>query len=94
MEDWNELLQAYLCCDHLVMHLYPAGVCPHEIDTYEDFVNSKCEMIVLAYDGSYVEVYCKQAQWIHRLLQNAKAIPGTQFCPKYVETDTRTTMYV
>ena len=42
--------------DCLVLHIYPIGKAEEEIETYEDFLRSSCEMIVLIYDGYFMDV--------------------------------------
>ena len=43
-----------------------------KIDSYYDFLNSKCQMIILLTDSIFVEVYCKDVTIIQTLKQNAK----------------------
>ena len=43
-----------------------------KIDSYYDFLNRKCQMIILLTDSIFVEVYCKDVTIIQTLKQNAK----------------------
>ena len=91
---FQELIRHRFASGGLVVHLYPAGAPKEKIDSYDDFLRSACEMIILMCDCFYVEIYCKNAAWLQTLLRTAKEIPGTSVCEKYVDTDTRERMYV
>lgn len=43
---------------------YPAGADIHDVDTYEDFLRSGCEMLILFYDGGFCEAYAKDPELI------------------------------
>lgn len=90
----QELNPTALVCERLVLHLYHQDTCSVEIDDYEDFLKSKCEMIILVCDFYYLEVYCKNQAWLQKLMNNARSIPGASVQEKYEDTDTRTVMYV
>ena len=91
---FQELIQMTFTAERLVLHLYPGTTDSEEIDTYEDFLKSNCEMIILLYDFYYMEVYCKNQLWLNSLMQTAMAIPNAVVEKKYEHTDTRTSMYV
>ncbi|MEH7463057.1 DUF2691 family protein [Bacillus thuringiensis] len=42
-----------------------------QITTYEEFVNSGCELIVLIADCSYATIYCKNKEMTEKLYENA-----------------------
>lgn len=42
-----------------------------EVETYEDFVRSNCEFVVLVADSCYVTIYCKNKDAIELLYKNA-----------------------
>lgn len=92
----NELknLQYSLVAERLVLHLYPIGVDAQEIDVYNDYIKSKCEMIVLIYDCDYLELYCKNQAWLDYILHLAENLPGVAVEKKYADSDSRTRMYV
>lgn len=91
---FQELFQKYFVGEALVLHLYPENTDYEEIDNYEDYLKSKCEMIILLFDYCYMEVYCKNQIWLQKLMHTAIDIPGAIVDEKYEDTDTRTTMYV
>ena len=38
---------------------YPKGEIAIDIETYEEFKESKCEVVVLAVDAQYIQIYAK-----------------------------------
>ena len=91
---FQEMIEKSFVGERLVLHLYPKNTDYEEIDNYEDYKKSKCEMIILLYDFYYLEIYCKNQAWIQKLMHTASNTPGAVVEEKYEETDTRTTMYV
>ena len=91
---FQELIRKSFVGERLVLHLYPENANFERIDNYNDFLKSKCEMIILLYDFYYLEVYCKNQEWIQKLLNTAANAPGAIVEEKYVDTDDRTIMYV
>lgn len=91
---FQELIQKAFVGESLILHLYPEEADYEEIDSYVDFLKSKCEMIILLYDFYYLEIYSKNHIWTQKLMHAAIDIPGTIVEEKYEETDTRTTLYV
>lgn len=65
-----------------------------EIDTYEDFVSSDCEVIVLLVDCVYVEMYIKNQEVLETMYKHAKQMNYTRV--EYIDdkNDGRTRMYV
>ncbi len=55
------------------INAFPNGTQLSNIDTYEDYVKSDCEICLLIADCSYVEVYCKDPLLINKLYDNANA---------------------
>jgi len=89
------LQSAKLCiAERLVLHLYPIGKSPEIIDTYSDFLKSRCEMILLIYDCYYAEIYCKNILWLNTIFDTLQKDPQVSVHKKFESTDTRTTMYV
>ena len=48
------------------LQAYPSGKIA-KIETYEEFINSDCELVLLVVDCSYVTMYCKNQEAIHSL---------------------------
>lgn len=42
-----------------------------EIVTYEDFLHSTCEFVLLVTDSQYVTIYCKDQEMLNSLYENA-----------------------
>ena len=80
--------------ERLHLQVYQYGTFPQEIESYQDFVSSECEMIILAYDGVYLEIYARDNQWLNQLLSNAREIEVESINVKTLNTDTRKGMYV
>lgn len=41
-----------------------------EIETYDEFVKSKCEIVMLCSDSSYVDIYCKNTNDLLSIVSN------------------------
>lgn len=91
---FQELVQSCFWGEGLVLHLYPESAEFQKIDNYDDFLNSECQMIILLYDVCYLEIYCKNQEWLQILMQKAIDIPGACVEGKSKDTDSRTMMYV
>ena len=87
-------LEKPLVIEELILHLYSENSIESEIETYDDYINSDCEMVLLIYDCAYLEIYCKDELLRERLFTLADNIPDTKVEWKYVETDGRTGMHV
>lgn len=77
----------------LNVQLYPKNAKESDIDTYDDFVKSDCELIVLFYDNSYIEFYIKSEYLWNIIMKNLKE-KNIKYQVKTRENDTRTEMYV
>ncbi|PFL30449.1 hypothetical protein COJ26_23495 [Bacillus thuringiensis] len=51
---------------------YPKGEVLGEIETYEEFKESKCEVVVLVADGDYIQIYVKNQEEIEMMYENAR----------------------
>ena len=91
---FQELIQCCFVCERLVLQLYPANSPTSEIDSYTDYIQSNCKMVILMCDCYYLEIYCKDHVWLQTLLHTAKEMPGVIVKEKYEDTDPRTRMYV
>jgi hypothetical protein len=72
---------------------YPKGEVLEEIETYEEFKESKCEVVVLVADGDYIQIYAKKQEEIEMMYENAL---NQGFYVEYItdENDGRTRMSV
>lgn len=52
------------------LQAYPKGTLSH-IKTYEEFIESQCELVLLVTDCSYVTIYCKNKGTLEWLYKNA-----------------------
>lgn len=93
-EYFKDLIRHSFVGECFVLHLYPESAFPEQIETYHDFLQSECEIIILMCDCYFVEVYCKSNLWLQLLLKKARSIEGTTVEEKYTLTDARTIMYV
>jgi hypothetical protein len=44
----------------------------NNIETYEEFLNSECELVLLVVDSVYTTIYCKDKEKLKLLYRNAK----------------------
>lgn len=48
---------------------YPVGANIYDIDTYEDYLESSCDMLMLFYDGGFCEIYEKNLEILLKTLK-------------------------
>ncbi|UGB28761.1 DUF2691 family protein [Metabacillus sp. B2-18] len=51
---------------------YPKNKQLDNIKTYEDYLKSECQLVLLIVDSAYVTIYCKDNESLKRLYENAK----------------------
>ncbi|MFK3959832.1 DUF2691 family protein [Guptibacillus hwajinpoensis] len=51
---------------------FPKGAVPEELETYKDFNESDCEVVLLIVDGTFATVYCKDNLLSETLFYHAK----------------------
>ena len=78
----------------LVLQSYPRDAQIVNIDVYKDFKESRCDLLLLICDGSYVEIYCKDKSWLVQCIENAEMLGATEISIKTDISDQRTGMYV
>lgn len=89
-EDLTKLLQNNTYYTIFVdLQAFPPGEVS-AVDTYEDFLTSSCQVIVLVVDCSYVTIYCKNQQAIALLYQQAVQLQFENVAYITDENDTRT----
>lgn len=69
-----------------------SGLC--SIETYEDFLSSSCDLLLLICDCHYVEIYSKHNSWLAQIQMNAKNVPDIILSTKSNENDSRSKLYV
>ncbi|MGG1243126.1 DUF2691 family protein [Bacillus cabrialesii] len=76
------------------LQAFPFGKTVNQVKTYEEFVDSGCELVLLIADNSYVSIYCKNKNTIEKLYLNAlkNDFEEVQFITD--ENDTRTGLTV
>lgn len=58
----------------LNLQAYPIGTKLTTIKTYNDFLNSECEIVLLISDGRYIDIYAKHKEHIEQCIENAKEL--------------------
>ena len=53
------------------IQIYQAQDEREDIQTYEDFIRSKCQLILLITDNEFVDIYTKNKTWLNTIYQNA-----------------------
>ena len=81
----NEYYVVFIC-----LRAFPAGSSITEIKTYNDFYKSDCELVLLASDCSYVDIYVKSQAMLDMLYINAKKYNFTDIEFITDENDART----
>lgn len=71
-EDFFNIIQLNYFIDFLKIQAYLGSDRYENINSYEDFINSDCQMIILIYDCKYVEIYSKNEMEIYAIYQSAK----------------------
>lgn len=86
------------CASYYVLFInlqgYQKGAVQQKIDTYEDFIKSTCQFIVLVNDGCYFEIYAKDERLLLQFIRNAIALNGKGITIKTNYDDGRTRMSV
>ncbi len=91
---FNKLISNKEILNFATFHLYLPTDKNEYIITYDDFLSSKCEMIVLIYDTCYLEMYCKNHSWLEIIYNNAVDISGSVVEIKTRENDQRIELIV
>lgn len=64
------------------------------INTYEDFCNSNCDIIILIYDYLFYEIYLKKEDDIFKIIKNADRMDVIEIAVKTDKTDQRKEMAI
>jgi hypothetical protein len=91
----EEFLEENYYIIFLVMQVYKKGEEKNrqEINTYLDFQNSKCSLIILISDSSDIEMYFKDNELKEQIINNLKSL-NIKYEETTLENDTRTKMHV
>lgn len=73
------------------LQAYPKGELSN-IETYDEFLKSNCELILLVVDSCYVTIYCKNKGTIELLYKNATDCGFEDVIYITDENDTRTSL--
>ncbi|MCY7904706.1 DUF2691 family protein [Bacillus inaquosorum] len=76
------------------LQAYPFGQAVDLVQTYEEFIDSDCELVLLLADSSYVSIYCKDRNVIEKLFINALKNDFEEVQLKTDDNDTRTGLTV
>ena len=64
------------------------------IDTYSDFVDSDCQLIILIADAIYIDIYAKDKETLEQIKKNALELNCTEITDITDENDERYKMYI
>jgi hypothetical protein len=78
----------------VTLQAYPKGKKSLLVETYEEFVSSDCQLVLLVVDSIYVTIYCKDKEKLEGLYQNAKVKGFHNLAYVTDENDTRTRLSV
>ena len=76
------------------LHAYRKGEIQQRISTYEDFIKSTCQFIILVVDGRYFEIYTKDEQLLLQFIKNAITLNGKDIKIKTDHDDGRIRMSI
>ena len=70
-EEFAEKIKEPHCIIASKILAYPNGETDDEPLYYEDFLRSKCQLVLIMYDRQYTELYCKSEEISRRLFDHA-----------------------
>lgn len=73
---------------------FPKGTQVTDVITYEDYVKSECQMVLLVIDSTYVSVYCKDLEKVEGLYNHISRQGFESLEYLTDENDTRTILSV
>ncbi|CAG7658299.1 DUF2691 family protein [Paenibacillus allorhizosphaerae] len=73
---------------------FPIGTNSFDINTYEDFLASDCELILLIVDSVYTSIYCKDLKTLSQLYANVATLKVDSLTYITDENDFRNTLRV
>ena len=66
--EFKEVLDTISTLSFARIRRYPAGVPADRIDQYADYVQSRCDFLLLFYDGGFYEIYAKEPGLLSKIL--------------------------
>lgn len=79
---------------HADLKAYPLSAEVLELQTYDDYLVSSCEFVLLIVDCIYITIYCKDAELLDQLAANAEALHVSSLCYATDGNDHRTRLRV
>lgn len=76
----------------LVLHMYPTGETAERIETYEDFLKSKCFCCMIYYDCGWLDIYIKDPMLFEQVHNKLLALNAEDFEILTAANDGRTLM--
>lgn len=67
--EFNNALNDFSGLSFVRLRRYPIKSVIKQIDTYDDYLESKCDFLVLLYDGGLFEIYSKEENLIHKIFE-------------------------
>lgn len=91
-EEFAEKIKEPHCIIASKIMAYPVGETDDEPMYYENFLRSKCCLVLIMYDCQYTEIYCKDARMSMLLYDNAVRRGFGEVIYKTDENDGRTAL--
>lgn len=67
--EFNNALNDFSRLSFVRLRRYPIDSVIKQIDTYDDFLESECDFLVLLYDGGLFEIYSKEENLIYKICE-------------------------
>ena len=78
----------------MVLHMYPPGVLPATIHTYDDFLKSECIGCFIYYDCGFLDIYIKKPVLFERIWNKLSSLNAEDMTVLTDENDRRTALSV
>lgn len=91
-EEFAEKIKEPLRIIAIKIMAYPVGETDDEPMYYEDFLRSKCQLVLIMYDRQYTELYCKDEEMSKLFFDNAVRRGFDEVIYKTDENDGRTAL--
>ncbi len=91
--DFSQFLNKDYLIIFLIIQVYLKNEKNATINSYEDFLNSDCQLMVLITDVSYVEIYFKNDELKNQIIKSVEDL-NIEYSIKTIDSDGRYTMHV